>query len=138
MTCLTLCSFDIKSHQEIIFIEKMILFFYIIFVVCFFMRQKTHLVAGIFLTVMAVILIPPTAFAQYDVVNQGSLYDWIEDPSNKKTIATESDAFGSGTPYFAADGILGASVLSAGVFGGIATMFFIRGRKGKYAAMGRG
>ena len=101
------------------------------------MRQKTHLVAGIFLTAMTVILMPP-AFAQYDVPNQGSLYDWIEDPANKQVIATETDAFGSGTPYFAADGILGASVLSAGVFGGVATMFFIRGRKGKYAAMGRG
>lgn len=101
------------------------------------MRQKTHLVAGIFLTAMTVILMPP-AFAQYDAPNQGSLYDWIEDPANKKAIATETDAFGSGTPYFAADGILGASVLSAGVFGGVATMFFIRGRKGKYAAMGRG
>ena len=101
------------------------------------MRNNSKLFAGVFLAAMSVILIQP-AFAQYDVSNKESLYDWIEDPANKKEIATQSDAFGSGTPYFAADGILGASVLSAGVFGGVATMLFIRGRKGKYAAMGRG
>jgi len=28
--------------------------------------------------------------------------------------------------------------LSTGVFGGIASAFFVKGRKGKYAAMGRG
>ena len=101
------------------------------------MQKKVNIIAGIFLTALMVTLVQPV-FAQYDVANKNSLYDWLEDPSNKKMIATQSDAFGSGTPYFAADGILGASILSVGIFGGIAALFFIRGTKGKYAAMGRG
>ena len=113
------------------------MFFYIVFAIDLIMQKKFKFIAGIFFTVMLVILVPP-AFAQYDVSSKDSLYDWMEDPANKKEIATQADAFGSGTPYFAADGILGASVLSAGIFGGIATMFFIKGRKGKYASMGRG
>ena len=102
------------------------------------MQKNSIFFAGIFLVGMLVVLIQQPAFAQYDVSNTESLYDWMEDPANKKEIATQPDAFGSGTPYFAADGILGASVLSAGIFGGMAMMLFIRGKKGKYAAMGRG
>lgn len=45
---------------------------------------------------------------------------------------------GSGTPYLDASGVVGASVIAGAVFGGIAGAFFIRGRSGKYAAMGRG
>ena len=45
---------------------------------------------------------------------------------------------GSGTPYLDASGVVGASVIAAAVFGGIAGAFLIRGRSGKYAAMGRG
>ena len=100
------------------------------------MKKTSSVYAGI-LTAMLVTFIQP-AFAQYDVLDKGLLYNWLEDPANKKEIATNPDAFGSGTPYFAADGIVGASILAGGVFGGIAASFFIRGRKGKYAAMGRG
>lgn len=52
--------------------------------------------------------------------------------------ANENPELGSGTPFLALDGAIGASLVSAGVFGGIATTFFAKGRKGKYAAMGRG
>ena len=45
---------------------------------------------------------------------------------------------GSGTPYLDADGIAGASIIAGAVFGGVAATFFIRGRSGRYAAMGRG
>ena len=40
--------------------------------------------------------------------------------------------------YLDADGAVGASVVMGAVFGGIAGSFFLRGRSGKYAAMGRG
>ena len=53
-------------------------------------------------------------------------------------IASENPKTGSGTPYFAADGVLGASAIAASIFGGIATMFFVRGRRGRYVAQGRG
>lgn len=45
---------------------------------------------------------------------------------------------GSGTPYMAADGVLGASAIAAAVFGGIAGALFFKARGGKYAAQGRG
>lgn len=45
---------------------------------------------------------------------------------------------GSGTPYLDAGGVVGAAVIAGAVFGGIAAAFFIRGKSGKYAAMGRG
>jgi hypothetical protein len=54
------------------------------------------------------------------------------------TAAKANPSSGSGTPYLDASGVVGASVISAAVFGGIAAAFFIRGRSGKYAAMGRG
>ena len=97
--------------------------------------QKYHVVfAGISLAMM-VIFFPP-AFA-YDVLEKG-LYQEMKESQNKVEIATQPGAEGSGTPVFAADGVLGASLLSGGIFGGIAATFFIRGKKGKYAAMGRG
>ncbi len=50
----------------------------------------------------------------------------------------ENPAAGSGTPYLDPNGVIGASIISGAVFGGIAGAFFLRGRSGKYAAMGRG
>ncbi len=52
--------------------------------------------------------------------------------------AKANPSTGSGTPYLAADGVLGASAISAAVFGGIAAAFFIKGKSGRYAAQGRG
>jgi len=52
--------------------------------------------------------------------------------------ANESPGVGSGTPFLALDGAIGASLVSAGVFGGIATAFFVKSKGGKYAAYGRG
>lgn len=40
--------------------------------------------------------------------------------------------------YLDADGAIGTSVVMGAVFGGVADAFFLRGRSGKYAAMGRG
>ncbi len=99
--------------------------------------QKYHVAfAGISFAMM-VIFIPPT-FAQSDDVLDKGIYQEMKESKNKVDIATKEGATGSGVPIFAADGVLGASFLSAGVFGGIAATFFIRSRKGKYAAMGRG
>jgi|TARA_B110001454_G_C12500314_1_gene342416 hypothetical protein len=52
--------------------------------------------------------------------------------------AAENPATGSGTPYLDATGVLGASVIAGAIFGGIATVFFVKGRAGRYAAYGRG
>lgn len=52
--------------------------------------------------------------------------------------AQDNPSTGSGTPYIDADGVVGASIISGAIFGGIAAAFFFRSRSGKYAAMGRG
>ena len=85
------------------------------------------------------------AFAQY-LGNVGSdgqtgaytLEEVLEIQQRRIAIADANPSTGSGTPYLDASGVVGASVIAGAVFGGIAGAFFIRGRSGKYAAMGRG
>jgi len=85
------------------------------------------------------------AFAQYmgNVGSEGetgsyTLEEALEIQARRVAAAEANPASGSGTPYLDASGVVGASVISAAVFGGIAGAFFIRSRNGKYAAMGRG
>lgn len=86
------------------------------------------------------------AFAQYmGNVDQSSgktgkntLEEALKLQRERVESAKSNPATGSGTPYLAADGVLGASAIAAAVFGGIAAAFFIRGRSGRYAAQGRG
>ena len=85
------------------------------------------------------------AFAQYmgNVGSQGetgtyTLEEALKLQRSRIDSAKANPASGSGTPYLDANGVVGASVIAAAVFGGIAGAFFIRGRSGKYAAMGRG
>ncbi len=85
------------------------------------------------------------AFAQY-MGNVGSggetgaytLEEALEIQRRRIDAAEANPASGSGTPYLDASGVVGASIIAGAVFGGIAAAFFIRGRSGKYAAMGRG
>ena len=101
-------------------------------------EKKIIIVAGV---IFSILILPSAslAFAQY-IPSQGQtgLGDYIELSKDKVRLANENPHTGSGTPMFALEGVLGAMVLSTGVFGGIATAFFVRGRKGKYAAIGRG
>ena len=85
------------------------------------------------------------AFAQYmgNVGSEGqtgsyTLEEALEIQTRRVASADANPAAGSGTPYISADGGVGAAVIAGAVFGGIAGAFFIRGRSGKYAAMGRG
>ena len=85
------------------------------------------------------------AFAQYmgNVGSKGetgsyTLEEALAIQKRRVDAAKANPASGSGTPYLDASGVVGASVISAAIFGGIAGAFFIRGRSGKYAAMGRG
>jgi len=85
------------------------------------------------------------AFAQYmgNVGSEGetgtyTLEEALELQRRRIESAQANPASGSGTPYLDANGVVGASVIAAAVFGGVAAAFFIRGRSGKYAAMGRG
>ena len=82
-----------------------------------------------------------TAYAQY--FSQGtkggaSLEESLKLAKERVTAAEEHPSTGSGTPFLAADGVLGAMGIAGAVFGGIAAAFYIKGRSGRYAAIGRG
>ena len=101
--------------------------------------KKIIIVTGVMLSILILPSVSSLAYAQYlPTSGQTGLDDYLELSKKRVQIANENPHTGSGTPMFALDGIAGAFVLSTGVFGGIATTFFVRGRKGKYAAMGRG
>lgn len=85
------------------------------------------------------------AFAQYlgNVGDQGetgkhTLEEALDIQARRVASAEANPGAGSGTPYLDASGVIGAAVIAGAVFGGIAAAFFIRGKSGKYAAMGRG
>ncbi len=94
----------------------------------------------------------PAAFAFYTIETYGGQYgeedtetgafgsfeEQMELATRKMEAAAANPATGSGTPYMDAGGVLGASAISAAIFGGIAAAFFFKGRSGKYAAAGRG
>jgi hypothetical protein len=108
--------------------------------------NKTLLIATIFAVyVLGYYGATGLAFAQYmgNVGDQGetgarTLEETLELARRKVEMAEQNPSTGSGTPYLAADGVLGASAIAAAVFGGIAGALFFKGKSGKYAAQGRG
>ena len=109
--------------------------------------MNRHIMAGALGAVMALgsLGLAVDAFAQYmvNVVDQGetgklTLEEALSLQAARVQYAVDNPGSGSGTPYLSADSVLGATVISAAVFGGIAATFFVRARSGKYAAMGRG
>ena len=102
------------------------------------MKNTTTITSGIMLSLLLLPSLGNFAFAQYLPGQTTGLDDYIKIQEERVRVAGENPGTGSGTPMFAADGIVGAALLSTGVFGGIAAGFFVLGRKGKYAAIGRG
>ena len=108
--------------------------------------NKTLLIATIFAVyVLGYYGAGGLAFAQYmgNVGDQGetgarTLEEQLELARRAVDMAAKNPSTGSGTPYLAADGVLGASAIAAAVFGGIAGALFFKGKSGKYAAQGRG
>jgi len=109
------------------------------------MNNKVLLTASLIAVFVVGTFGPSYVFAQY-MGNVGSdgetgsytLEEALEIQKRRVEAAAANPASGSGTPYLDASGVGGAAVISAAVFGGIAGAFFIKGRSGKYAAMGRG
>ncbi len=101
--------------------------------------KKTMIVTGVIFTILILPSVTSFAFAQY-LTQDGKtgLDDLLQLAQDRVVLANDNPNAGSGTPMFAADGVLGALLLSAGIFGGIAATFFIKSRQGKYAALGRG
>jgi len=106
--------------------------------------NKFVLFGTLFAAVMATGTIAP-AFAQYlgsvgpgGETGASTLEETLE-LAKRRVEATEAyPSTGSGTPYLAAEGVIGASAIAGAVFGGIAIAFFMKARTGKYAAQGRG
>ena len=99
--------------------------------------------------ILSIAIVPLLASSPASAVYYGNLgydgstgVDTLEEAlrlANQKVVAAEEHvSAGSGTPYFAADGVVGAMAISAGIFGGISATFFVRSRRGKYAAPGLG
>jgi hypothetical protein len=103
------------------------------------MTEKIIVVTGVMFSLLILPSVSSTAFAQYVAMDgQTGLDDYLQLAKDRVAIVNDNPNAGSGTPMFAADGVLGALILSTGIFGGIASTFFIRSRQGKYAAIGRG
>jgi F0F1-type ATP synthase membrane subunit c/vacuolar-type H+-ATPase subunit K len=95
--------------------------------------------------VLSVGMMTGQAFAQYmgnvdetGKTGKNTLEETLKLARDRVEYAADNPATGSGTPYLAADGVLGASAIAAAIFGGIAGAFFFKGRSGRYAAQGRG
>jgi len=104
--------------------------------------KRTTIILASFMAIFALgtIAVIPVALA-YDGLGSPvgpTLEEQLELAERKVQKAADNPATGSGTPYLDASGVLGASVIAGLIFGGIATVFFVRGRSGRYAAYGRG
>ena len=107
--------------------------------------KKTIVMTGVILSILLIPSVSDVAFAQYygnvgvnGETGANTLEEAIKLQRERVIMANENPATGSGTPYLDADGVLGATAISAAIFGGMAGTLFLRGRSGKYAAMGRG
>ena len=102
--------------------------------------------AAIFAVAVISMGLTEQAFAQYmgnvdqesGKTGKNTLEEALKLQHARVEAAKDNPSTGSGTPYLAADGVLGASAIAAAVFGGIAAAFFFRARTGRYAAQGRG
>ena len=106
--------------------------------------MKSLIIASIIAVVLLVGAVAPT-YAQYvgnvgsdGTTGKGTIEETLALARDKVEIVKNNPATGSGTPYLSADGVLGASVITAIIFGGIAGAFFVKARAGKYYAQGRG
>ena len=101
--------------------------------------KKIQILTAMMFSLLVLPAVNGNAFAQYITSDgQTGLDDYLQLAQDKVALANDNPKAGSGTPMFAADGVVGALILSTGVFGSIALTFFVKSRQGKYAAIGRG
>lgn len=99
------------------------------------MSKTTYTAA---LVAVTLVMAMPAAFAYETVSSLDQYVTQAQLASDAVKIASENKGAGSGTPYLAADGVVGASAITVAVFGALSAMFFLRARHGRYAAPGRG
>ena len=108
-------------------------------------KRTLMAIAGVLVTMLLVPSVTGVASAVYlgnvgddGKTGVGTLEATLKSARDKVLIAKQNPDTGSGTPYFQADGVGGAVGISIAVFGGISAAFFVKARKGKYAAPGLG
>ena len=86
---------------------------------------------SILLGVLVSSVVPQLAFAQYGY-NQGNsmtIEQEIELAKKKVELVKAHPGDGSGTPYLDANGVVGASIISGAIFGGIFLTFVVRAKQ---------
>jgi hypothetical protein len=89
-------------------------------------------VYGTLLVVLLSAVLPQLAFAQQYgnyPTNTMTLEQELELARKKVEIVKEHPGEGSGTPYLNANGVIGATLISGSIFGGIFVIFVMRARQ---------
>ncbi len=110
------------------------------------MTEKTFALIAVIVTMLLIPSVTTVVYATTYMGNVGpdgetgshTLEETLKIARERVKIVEENPDAGSGTPFLALDGVIGSSIISAGIFGGIASAFFIKGRGGRYAAQGMG
>ena len=107
--------------------------------------NQTLSLVSVLTTILLIMPVANLAYAQYmgNVGEEGetgsfTLEETLELAKRRIEAAEANPASGSGTPYLDADGVIGATIITGIIFGGIAGAFFYKGRSGRYQAQGRG
>ena len=86
---------------------------------------------GILLAVLMSAVMPQLAFAQYGnyPTSTMTLEQELELAKKKVEVVKEHPGEGSGTPYLSASGVIGATLISGAIFGGIFVAFVASAKK---------
>ncbi|MDE1724803.1 MAG: hypothetical protein KGH76_02755 [Thaumarchaeota archaeon] len=99
--------------------------------------MKTPIIIGtVLLALFVVSTFAPFAAAQYAGVGGGggvTLEDQLKLARAKIQAVQNNPHAGSGTPYLDANGVIGASIIAGGVFGGIFIAFVVRAKQAEKA-----
>jgi hypothetical protein len=100
-------------------------------------HMKTPIIIGtVLLALFVVTTFAPFAAAQYAGVGGGggtTLEEQLALARAKVTAVQNNPHAGSGTPYLDANGVVGASVISGGIFGGIFIAFVVKAKQAEKA-----
>jgi hypothetical protein len=99
--------------------------------------MKTPIIVGtVLLALFVASTFAPFAAAQYAGVGGGgqtTLEDQLKLARSKIQAVQNNPHAGSGTPYLDANGVVGASIISGGIFGGIFIAFVIKAKQAEKA-----
>lgn len=97
-----------------------------------YMRETKILLSGMALAFLAMGALAPLAFAQAYPQGQNvgmTLEDQLRLARERIQEVRENPGAGSGTPYLDASGVIGATIISGSIFGGIFVAFVVRAKQ---------